>query len=52
MDTLDDMLPTYFQDFWNYFDWIVYFLILLVVVGMAFVIFFRMIACHANPFGS
>uniref|UniRef100_H2ZHL3 Ion transport domain-containing protein n=1 Tax=Ciona savignyi TaxID=51511 RepID=H2ZHL3_CIOSA len=29
---LDDMLPSYFSDFWNYFDWTVYFLQLIVLL--------------------
>nr|XP_039272918.1 transient receptor potential channel pyrexia-like isoform X2 [Styela clava] len=32
IDTLDDMLPSYFQDFWNFFDWTVYFLNFAVLV--------------------
>nr|XP_018671663.1 transient receptor potential cation channel subfamily A member 1 isoform X3 [Ciona intestinalis] len=29
---LDDLLPSYFSDFWNYFDWIVYFFQLIVLL--------------------
>uniref|UniRef100_F6VFN8 Ion transport domain-containing protein n=1 Tax=Ciona intestinalis TaxID=7719 RepID=F6VFN8_CIOIN len=29
---LDDLLPSYFSDFWNYFDWIVYFFQLIVLI--------------------
>ena len=32
-DVLYKMLPTYFQDVWNMFDWVVYILVLVVVVS-------------------
>jgi len=36
VDDLDDMLPSYFRDFWNYFDWTVYFLLFLVTVSFKY----------------
>ncbi|XP_076824501.1 uncharacterized protein LOC143470328 isoform X2 [Clavelina lepadiformis] len=32
INLLDDMLPFYFKDFWNYFDWAVYVLIFILVI--------------------
>ncbi|KAM3929339.1 uncharacterized protein RB166_007111 isoform 1-T2 [Leptodactylus fuscus] len=32
IDDLQDIHPAYFKDFWNVFDWIVYFLLLAVIV--------------------
>ncbi|XP_044150997.1 LOW QUALITY PROTEIN: transient receptor potential channel pyrexia-like [Bufo gargarizans] len=32
IDDLQDIQPAYFKDFWNVFDWIVYFLLLAVIV--------------------
>lgn len=33
-ESVSDMLPGYFHDFWNYFDWIVYLLNFTVLVSI------------------